>query len=1266
MKMIMSLIATEDGIVQFVKQPGHTLEAGDILGILTLDDPSKVQHAKPFSGQLPAMGLPNPVGSKPNQRFAYNIGVLRNILDGYDNQAQMQGVLKDLIATLRDPELPYSEASAVLSTLSGRLPPKLETTIRTTLEAAHSKKTEFPSPKLHRAIENYIAENLRSSEVAGFRTRIAALDDIIQRYMHGLKAHEWSTLAGMMTTYHATESIFSGKDSDVVLELRDQNRDDLDKVATLVLSHSKAALKSNLISAILDIVTENASLSAVEANFAAVLQKLADLDSKSTQKVALKAREVLIRCQLPSLQERAVQMEQILKNAVQMTRYGESAPTNRLPDAEMLRELVDSSYTVYDVLPMFFKHQDNWLSLAALETYIRRAYKAYQVLGIDYQEEDLTEDEPLAIFWSFRHQQSSSPPPTPRTPAVGLTNKQRVASFSDLTYALESSISASEPVRHGAMFSARSLQEIERDLPGVLRLIPSGDEGEKRPEHAERKNVLNIALLLAKDSTTEDIGDAAFHERFNEITVKYAKELEARSMRRVTFLICRQGTYPSYFTMRKSESRWQELVQIRNIEPALAFQLELNRLSNFNITPCFVENRQVHIYYGVGKENPADCRFFVRAVVRPGRLRDTVRLQDYLISETDRLVGDILNALEVASASYRTADVNSIFLNFIYSLRLDFDEIQQALAGFIDRHGKRLWRLRVTSSEIRFVLEDEQGHLQPVRAIIENVSGFVVKYEAYREVKGEKGQTILKSIGVQGARHLQPVNHPYPTKEWLQPKRFKAHVVGTTYVYDFPDLFRQAIRRAWAAAAATSSSGPACPSDPLKAVELVLDEFGNPQEVPRAAGSNTIGMVGWIFTIYTPECPNGRRVVVLANDITFKIGSFGPEEDFFFYKVTQLARQLGLPRIYLSANSGARLGIADEVVDLFSVGWQEDASPEKGFSYLYLTPANYAALRAQGENSVITSKVQHGEETRYVITDIVGLQEGLGVESLKGSGLIAGETSRAYDDIFTITLVTCRSVGIGAYLVRLGQRAVQVEGQPIILTGANALNKVLGREVYSSNLQLGGTQIMYKNGVSHLTAANDLEGVLSIINWLSYVPATRGLALPIMPTSDPVDREIGYTPPKGPYDPRWLLAGKQEEFDETFLSGFFDKGSYQETLSGWAQTVVAGRARLGGIPMGVIAVETRTIERVVPADPANPTSQEQRIMEAGQVSDGSLCFLSYLVSGSGEHLARHHVTDISRPHHPSLRFCPAVNVVVSPPPTGLVPQLCLQDCPGHL
>jgi len=282
------------------------------------------------------------------------------------------------------------------------------------------------------------------------------------------------------------------------------------------------------------------------------------------------------------------------------------------------------------------------------------------------------------------------------------------------------------------------------------------------------------------------------------------------------------------------------------------------------------------------------------------------------------------------------------------------------------------------------------------------------------------------------------------------------------------------------------------------------------------------------------------------------------------------------------------------------VAWNDKDHPEKGFDYLYLTHENYLKLQEKCASAVRTEEIDDGER-RHKITDIIGLQDGLGVESLKGSGLIAGETSRAYDDIFTITLVTARSVGIGAYLVRLGERAVQVEGQPIILTGAPALNKVLGREVYTSNLQLGGTQIMFKNGVSHLTASSDLEGAMHILEWLSYVPAAKGGKLPVRIPVDTWDREIGYTPPKGPYDPRWFIEGKYDEITNDWLSGFFDKGSFQETLSGWAQTVVVGRARLGGIPMGVIAVETRTIERVVPADPANPASFEQRIMEAGQV-----------------------------------------------------------------
>ena len=75
---------------------------------------------------------------------------------------------------------------------------------------------------------------------------------------------------------------------------------------------------------------------------------------------------------------------------------------------------------------------------------------------------------------------------------------------------------------------------------------------------------------------------------------------------------------------------------------------------------------------------------------------------------------------------------------------------------------------------------------------------------------------------------------------------------------------------------------------------------------------------------------------------------------------------------------------------------------------------------------------------------------------------------------------------------------------------------------------------------------------------------------------------------------RWQMTGK-------WMSGFFDKGSFVEYMAGWGRSVVVGRARLGGIPMGVIAVETRNVERRIPADPGNPESREIVEPQAGQV-----------------------------------------------------------------
>ena len=146
-------------------------------------------------------------------------------------------------------------------------------------------------------------------------------------------------------------------------------------------------------------------------------------------------------------------------------------------------------------------------------------------------------------------------------------------------------------------------------------------------------------------------------------------------------------------------------------------------------------------------------------------------------------------------------------------------------------------------------------------------------------------------------------------------------------------------------------------------------------------------------------------------------------------------------------------------------------------------------------------------------------------------------------------------------------------------------------------------QIMYNNGVSHITAVNDIDGIASMVKWLSYIPKHKGAGLPVIsPSIDPVERTIQYIPPdNGTYDPRWLLCGKEDPATSEHLSGFFDRDSFDEIMCMWARTVVTGRARLGGIPVGCIAVETRPIELHLPADPANPDSEAKVVPQAGQV-----------------------------------------------------------------
>lgn len=77
------------------------------------------------------------------------------------------------------------------------------------------------------------------------------------------------------------------------------------------------------------------------------------------------------------------------------------------------------------------------------------------------------------------------------------------------------------------------------------------------------------------------------------------------------------------------------------------------------------------------------------------------------------------------------------------------------------------------------------------------------------------------------------------------------------------------------------------------------------------------------------------------------------------------------------------------------VAWNDAADPTKGYEYLYLSDDDYqrlcAAVPAGAPKPVKASRILGtAGDTIWVVSDVIGLEDGLGVECLSGSGAIAG------------------------------------------------------------------------------------------------------------------------------------------------------------------------------------------------------------------------------------------------------------------------------------
>jgi acetyl-CoA carboxylase/biotin carboxylase 1 len=295
----------------------------------------------------------------------------------------------------------------------------------------------------------------------------------------------------------------------------------------------------------------------------------------------------------------------------------------------------------------------------------------------------------------------------------------------------------------------------------------------------------------------------------------------------------------------------------------------------------------------------------------------------------------------------------------------------------------------------------------------------------------------------------------------------------------------------------------------------------------------------------------GKPFVLIANNLKWRNGTFSYTEDAFYYKILHYARVNRLPFVYIASNSGADINL-NEGVKFMAKPW--------GTEYLYLTREDYDRVKNQVQADF------HPERGHYIIRCI----NNKGIVNLDGSALLVSEMAKARQEIPTFTFVIDRTVGVGAYLAKLSERIVQLRDASIILTGYQALNKVLGNNLYESNLQLGGPQIMGANGISQKIVDTTGEGFAYLKTMLSFVLA------PVMPPP-------GEVPAKD------------------LMGHIIDAGTFLETMHDYAKTVITGRARIGGQAYAVVYNNEAVTEKFIPCDPANLATEVSYLKQSPNI-----------------------------------------------------------------
>jgi len=229
---------------------------------------------------------------------------------------------------------------------------------------------------------------------------------------------------------------------------------------------------------------------------------------------------------------------------------------------------------------------------------------------------------------------------------------------------------------------------------------------------------------------------------------------------------------------------------------------------------------------------------------------------------------------------------------------------------------------------------------------------------------------------------------------------------------------------------------------------------------------------------------------------------------------------------------------------------------------------------------------------------VVGLNDSGGARIQEGVASLAG-----YADIFLrntlasgvvpqVSAIMGPCAGGAVYSPAITDFVYMVEETSyMFVTGPDVIRTVTHEQVTKE--KLGGAMSHNSvSGVAHFASRSDTECLASIRRLLSFLPSNNAEPPPVVPTTDPLDREIAelddFVPadPNKPYDIKRVICWAA------------DDGDFLEVQEHFAKNIVVGFARLGGRTVGVIANQPNHLAGVLDINASTKGARFVRFCDA--------------------------------------------------------------------